>query len=95
MLTESDDESNRSRQVSVRYDDGSRTYYCFYRRTEHSPADLTLSYDLNERKWLVETYEYKQSLERTLNDLIEDQNMPFEEQYQSVIDYLDTHFGWC
>ena len=93
MLTVSENETDESREVSVRYDDGTRTYYCFYRRTDHLSADLTLSYDLNERKWLVETHEYKQCLERPLNKLFENHNLPFEDQVRRVIDYLDTHFG--
>jgi hypothetical protein len=56
-------EINEFKKVSIRYDNSSRTYYCFYHRTDNSIFDLTLSYDLNVRKWIVETYEYKHLFE--------------------------------
>jgi hypothetical protein len=86
-------EINEFKKVSIRYDNSSRTYYCFYHRTDNSIFDLTLSYDLNVRKWIVETYEYKHLFETKLNELFHEDQIPFEEQVRYVIDYLDSYFG--
>ncbi len=38
-------------------------------------------------------FEYKNILEKKLNDLFNDEHIPFEEQLRYVIDYLDTYFS--
>ena len=83
---------NENKKVSIRYDKSSRTYYCFYHRTDNISSELILSYDLNEGKWSVDTSEYKDILEKQLNDLFNDEYIPFEEQLRYVIDHLDTYF---
>ncbi len=80
---------NESKKVSIRYDNSTRTYYCFY----HSSSELILSYELNQEKWIVETMEYKNIFENKFNELFKEKNIPFEEQIRYVIDYLDTYFG--
>jgi len=93
MLAIHENEINENKKVSIRYDTSSRTYYCFYRRTDNMSSELILSYDLNEGKWSVDTIEYKNILEKKLNDLFNDEHIPFEEQLRYVIDYLDTYFS--
>ena len=93
MPSLSKDERYQLRDISLRFDPSSNTYYCFYRRTDDRTMEITLSFDLTERQWLVETLHYKSSLERNLNDLFHNATVPFEEQIRYVIHYLDTYFG--
>ena len=89
MLAVNESETNKSKKISIRYDDSTRTYYCFYR----SVVEVILSYDANRGKWTVETMEYKDIFEDKLNGLFKEKNIPFEEQIRYVIDYLDEYFG--
>ena len=93
MLATHEKETHKVKKVSIRYDSTTRTYYCFYNRTDDFSSELILSYDLNECKWNVDTYEFKNIFEIKLNKLYNDKNIPFEEQIRHVINYLDTYFG--
>lgn len=86
-------EIDELRQVSVRFDQESDTYFCFYRRIDDVSINLTLSYSLNEKRWLVETEEFQKSMEEPLNNLVQDLHLPFEEQIRHVIRYLDHYFS--
>ncbi len=89
MLAVNETEISESKKFSIRYDNSTQTYYCFY----HSLVEVILSYELNRGKWTVETMEYKDIFEDKLNELFKEKNIPFEEQIRYVIDYLDTYFG--
>ena len=93
MISASDYEINELRQVSVRYDQASETYFCFYRRMDDVTINLTLSYSLKEQRWAVESNEFRSTTEKPLNDVVEDLQLPFEEQIRHVIRYLDQHFS--
>jgi hypothetical protein len=93
MLAVHEREVHKTKKVSIRYDSSTRTYYCFYHRTDDLSSELILSYDLNECRWNVDTIEYKNLFETKLNQLFNDKKLPFEEQIRYVIDYLDDHFG--
>lgn len=93
MISTSEYEINELRQVSVRYDQKSETYFCFYRRMDDTTIQLTLSYTLNERRWAVETNEFCETIEKPLNDVVNDLNLPFEEQIRHVVRYLDQYFS--
>jgi len=93
MLAVHENEICASKKFSIRYDNSTRTYYCFYHKTDNLSSELILSYELNEGKWIVDTIEYKKIFEKNLNELFNEKNIPFEEQIPYVIDYLDTYFG--
>lgn len=81
------------KKVSLRYDDASETYYCFYHQTTPLASELILSYDVKQSQWNVDTMEYKIILEDKLSQLFHEKNRSFEEQLPYVIDYLDTYFS--
>ncbi len=93
MLAVNENRMTESKKVSIRYDDSTRTYYCFYRQTDHLSSELILSYELNQGKWIVDTMEYKNIFENKFNELFNEKNIPFEEQIRYIINYLDTYFG--
>lgn len=93
MLAIQENEIISSKKVSIRYDEPTQTYYCFYNRSDNSGIELILSYDVQENKWIVESTEYKSILEVQINELFNEENIPFEEQIPFVIEYLDTYFG--
>lgn len=93
MLAVHENEMTEFKKVSIRYDDSTRTYYCFYRNKENPSLEVILSYELNQGKWIVDTMEYKYIFENKFNELFNEKNIPFEEQIRYVINYLDLHFG--
>jgi hypothetical protein len=93
MLTTNDYYVNDLRHVSIRYDQSSRTYFCFYRRTDHVPTiSLTLSYDLNEQKWTIEHEQYRPVFEQFAIELEQYSACRFDEQIRHIIDYFDAYF---
>lgn len=93
MLAIHENEIIGSKKVSIRYDKSTRTYYCFYHRKDDLSLELILSYEIDEDKWIVDTVEFKDILEKKLNELFNKEKIPFEEQIPYIIDYLDTYFG--
>jgi hypothetical protein len=93
MLAVHENENPKTKKVSIRYDDLTRTYYCFYYKTDNLLSELILSYELNQGKWIVDTIEYKKIFEKKLNELFNVKHIPIQEQIPYVIDYLDTYFG--
>jgi hypothetical protein len=93
MLALHENEIPSSKKISIRYDNSTRTYYCFYHKTDHLLTELIFSYELNEGKWIIETNAFKNIFETKFNQLFQEKNIPFEEQIRYVIDYLDTYFG--
>lgn len=81
------------KKVSLRYDNSSETYYCFYHQKTDVASELILSYEVMKSRWNVDTMEYKNILENKLNQLFQENNRSFEEQLPYVIDYLDTYFS--
>ncbi|CAF3592936.1 unnamed protein product [Adineta steineri] len=69
------------------------TNLTIYARKDLIPSELILSYDLDERKWNIDTIEYKYIFETKLNHLYNNEHIPFEEQLRHVIDYLDNYFN--
>lgn len=93
MLTVEEDDFIPSRNISLRYDETTEIYYCFYHGNENVPTDIIFSYDVKHKKWIVETKEYQNLLEKKYNQLLEENNLSFDEQIQSINDYLDAQFG--
>ena len=76
-----DSEDDRFQPVSVRFDESSRTYFCFYRSNEEETIPLAFSFDLNEKKWSIDSGEFRGV---SLNEIV-DSNLSFEQQIQQIV----------